>query len=117
MWTLGMCACAPKREGKYQFKKMQDSFVVLPPPYWKQAADKPVKVQISIPKISANTKSDDCSIASSLLRLSPRSQHTPTKWIATLPSLAAWEQAISNDSFSHEFGHFLGEIDRLELNG
>jgi hypothetical protein len=117
MWTLGMCACAPKMEGKYQFKKMRDSFVVLPPPYWKQAANKPVKVQISIPKISANTKADDCSIASSLLRLSPRSQHTPTKWIATLPSLGAWEEAISNESFSHEFDHFLAEIDRLKLNG
>src|SRR5438132_11944064 len=114
--TFGLCGCAPRIEGKYQLKRMKDNLVVLPPPYWKQALNKPIKVQFSTPENSTNAKAHHCSISSGLYRLSSSGQHPLSKWTATLPSLASWQLAISNVSFPQEIDHFIDAIDRLELD-
>src|SRR5713101_5218519 len=111
LFALGLCGCAPKIGGKYQIKRMRDNLAVLPPPYWKQALNKPIKVHLSIPENSTNARAHHCSISSGLFRLSSGGQRSPSKWTATLPSLASWQLAISNGSFPQEFDHFIDAID------
>jgi len=116
LWTFGLCGCAPRIEGKYQLRKLKSDWVVVPPLYWKQALDKPLKVRVPISEKSLAPAADDCSVGGALFRLSLTRRGSP-KWTATLPSLTAWQSTILSGSFSREFDNFLDQIGRLESNG
>lgn len=116
LWTFGLCGCAPRIEGKYQLRKLESDWLLVPPPYWKQPLDKPLKVRVPISETSLASAPDDCSIGGTLFRLSLTRGGSP-KWTATLPSLSAWQSTILSDSFSREFDNFLDQIGQLGSNG
>jgi hypothetical protein len=114
--ALATTACAPARVGKYQLRKIEEGLVILPPPYWEQSPEKPIKLQFSAPQTAASAQISGCSVSSGLFRAS-LSNGSPNRWSVALPSFAAWQSSISNGSFLQEFDNFLHELSRVETGG
>src|SRR5574337_1378505 len=110
VWGVN-CGLAPN--ARFRLGRLDGELVVVPPPYWKHAATRPIKLAVPVPAVSGPTQPPSCSIKSSLFRVAARGASSREGRV-TLPALTDWQEASRSEAFRKDFDDILDKVDALE---